>query len=81
MLANPRRLVFLAFVFGAVLGVAALTVRAQQMLGMRHGAPPREGHGEHATPGGWKFSWPKGDPARGREVFDKRPRCLRSTTP
>ena len=75
MLANPRRLVFLAFVFGAVLGVAALAVRAQQMPGMGHGAPSQPGaqggHGEHATPGGWKFSWPKGDPARGREVFVK----------
>lgn len=23
----------------------------------------------HGTPGGWRFTWPKGDPARGREVF------------
>ena len=28
-------------------------------------------HGEHGTPKGWKFSWPKGDPAKGREVFAK----------
>lgn len=25
----------------------------------------------HGTPKGWKFSWPRGDPARGREVFTK----------
>jgi mono/diheme cytochrome c family protein len=26
-------------------------------------------HGGHGTPEGWKFTWPKGDPAKGREVF------------
>jgi mono/diheme cytochrome c family protein len=29
------------------------------------------GHGEHGTPRGWKFTWPKGNPAKGREVFVK----------
>jgi mono/diheme cytochrome c family protein len=29
------------------------------------------GHGEHQTPEGWKFSWPKGDSVKGREVFVK----------
>ena len=29
------------------------------------------GHGEHGTPEGWKFAWPAGDPAKGREVFVK----------
>src|SRR5262245_283356 len=24
-----------------------------------------------ATPKGWRFTWPKGDPAKGREVFQK----------
>jgi len=33
-----------------------------------HGAGGSAGHG---TPKGWKFRWPKGDPARGREVFAK----------
>lgn len=32
---------------------------------------PAAGHGEHGTPAGWKFTWPKGDPAKGREVFRK----------
>ena len=73
---NRRRFVSAGLVAGAVLGVAVLSVRAQQQMpGMGHGAPAqpgaREGHGEHATPAGWKFSWPKGDPARGREVFVK----------
>jgi mono/diheme cytochrome c family protein len=25
----------------------------------------------HATPKGWRFAWPKGDPTKGREVFQK----------
>jgi mono/diheme cytochrome c family protein len=25
----------------------------------------------HRTPEGWRFTWPKGDPAKGREVFQK----------
>jgi cytochrome c553 len=28
-------------------------------------------HGDHGTPEGWKFTWPKGDPAKGRKVFAK----------
>lgn len=28
-------------------------------------------HGGHGTPPGWKFSWPVGNPAAGREVFVK----------
>jgi mono/diheme cytochrome c family protein len=32
---------------------------------------PAPEHGAHGTPEGWKFSWPAGDPARGREVFVK----------
>jgi mono/diheme cytochrome c family protein len=27
--------------------------------------------GDHGTPPGWKFAWPAGDPARGREIFVK----------
>jgi mono/diheme cytochrome c family protein len=25
----------------------------------------------HGTPKGWRFAWPKGDPVKGREVFQK----------
>jgi mono/diheme cytochrome c family protein len=32
---------------------------------------PTAGHGDHGTPVGWKFTWPKGDLAKGREVFLK----------
>ena len=27
--------------------------------------------GEHGTPKGWKFTWPKGDPVKGRAAFVK----------
>ena len=29
------------------------------------------GHGDHGTPAGWRFAWPAGDPARGRDLFAK----------
>ncbi|MBI2202321.1 MAG: cytochrome c [Candidatus Rokubacteria bacterium] len=28
-------------------------------------------HGAHGTPSGWKFSWPAGNPAKGRDAFVK----------
>ena len=28
-------------------------------------------HGDHGTPEGWTFRWPKGDAAKGRKVFAK----------
>ncbi len=34
-------------------------------------AGPSRPHEEHGTPKGWKFAWPKGDPAKGRAVFVK----------
>ena len=34
-------------------------------------APLAPEHGGHGTPEEWKFTWPAGDPARGREVFVK----------
>jgi len=33
--------------------------------------PASDPHAAHGTPKGWKFTLPKGDPARGREVFAK----------
>ena len=32
---------------------------------------PARGHEQHGTPKGWKFTWPKGDPVKGRAVFSK----------
>ncbi|HSE94318.1 MAG TPA: c-type cytochrome [Methylomirabilota bacterium] len=29
------------------------------------------GHGDHGTPADWRFTWPAGDPARGRDIFAK----------
>jgi mono/diheme cytochrome c family protein len=29
------------------------------------------GHGDHGTPAGWRFTWPAGDPVRGRDAFEK----------
>jgi mono/diheme cytochrome c family protein len=29
------------------------------------------GYGGHGTPAGWRFTWPAGDPVRGRGVFAK----------
>jgi mono/diheme cytochrome c family protein len=33
--------------------------------------PRAQPHGDHGTPEGWKPTWPKGDPGRGRVVFTK----------
>jgi len=43
------------FATGIVIATGALVASAQ--------------HGQHGTPEGWKFSWPAGDPKKGREVF------------
>ena len=64
-----------AGVFGALLGLAALAIPAQHSRTQEHGghAPSQEEaeYGEHGTPDGWKFTWPQGDPVKGREVFVK----------
>ncbi len=36
--------------------------------GRARSSPPAHAHG---TPKGWRFTWPKGDPAKGRDVFRK----------
>ncbi|MBI1736538.1 MAG: c-type cytochrome [Candidatus Rokubacteria bacterium] len=33
--------------------------------------PPSSAHGVHGTPDAWKFSWPAGNAASGRDVFVK----------
>ena len=55
-------LVTLTGVTAAVLGV-----QAQQRPRPARPASPDA----HGVPKGWKFALPKGDPARGREAFDK----------
>jgi mono/diheme cytochrome c family protein len=34
-------------------------------------AAPKPGPPVHGTPKGWTFSWPKGDPSKGRAVFER----------
>jgi cytochrome c553 len=56
--------------------VVALGV-ADAQQGTRTPARPQSprattpGHAEHGTPAGWTFTWPKGDPAKGRQAFAK----------
>ena len=58
----------------AALGVVtALSVLLPASAQQRPGPPtsPSRGHEQHGTPKGWKFTWPKGDPTKGRAVFVK----------
>jgi hypothetical protein len=67
------RAVLCALVLGLVVGLGA----ADAQQGIRPPARPQTprattpGHADHGTPAEWKFKWPKGDPAKGRQVFVK----------
>jgi mono/diheme cytochrome c family protein len=61
---------------GSILAAAAMASLAQpapEKTAPVKPAPakPVPEHGGHGTPEGWKFSWPAGNPASGREVFVK----------
>lgn len=59
-------------VIGALLLMAAgITSWAQSAPVQPTPVTPEPGHGAHGTPEAWKFSWPGGNPAAGREVFVK----------
>jgi sulfur-oxidizing protein SoxX len=62
-------------VLGSLLGATVLSSQAQHTGSTEHGPqePPQKetAHVEHGTPEGWKFTWPQGDPVKGREVFVK----------
>jgi cytochrome c1 len=64
-------LVIVSFLVGAL----ALSSLAQSASSKKQSDQPPSrsvgGHHAHHTPEGWKFTWPKGDPLRGREVFVK----------
>lgn len=62
-----------ALVVAGLVSASALVSDAQQPRKPSPRRPPPEGHGVHATPKGWKFTWPEkeGDAATGREVFVK----------
>jgi mono/diheme cytochrome c family protein len=66
----------------ALLGLGATAIAASgsaSRVGAQHqqhhspATPPAAAPAphQHGTPAGWTFRWPKGDPARGREVFVK----------
>lgn len=55
-------------VAAALVLLSAWAVSAQTKPVLR---PPAGGHEAHGTPRGWKFTLPKGDPARGRAAFEK----------
>ena len=50
--------------------VTGLGVDAQQRPAPRPARPPASPEA-HGVPKGWRFTLPKGDPARGREAFDR----------
>ena len=66
-----RRAATLAVV-GALIGmtVTALAVRAQRQTSGAGAAPPAS-QDAHGVPKDWTFTLPKGDPAKGRELFSK----------
>jgi mono/diheme cytochrome c family protein len=59
----------------ACLGIAISSLQAQRLPSQtQEGQASSQkgmGHGDHQTPAGWHFTWPQGDPAKGREVFVK----------
>jgi len=69
------RFVSLVLLAAALLSLGPLSAPAQQAPKPAHPGPaPPAGpppHGDHGTPMGWKLTWPKGDPAKGREAFRK----------
>jgi mono/diheme cytochrome c family protein len=59
-----------------LVGVALVTAGAARVAAQQQRRPPATpgpaaGDHRHGTPAGWKFTWPKGDPTKGREVFIK----------
>ncbi len=59
----------------ACLSIAISSLQAQHLPSQKQQgqASPQTGvaHGDHQTPQGWHFTWPQGDPLKGREVFVK----------
>lgn len=69
--ASPRAAVAIV---AAVVAFTPGAVLAQQPAGPARPPaqrPAPDPHAGHGTPKGWKFTLPKGDPAKGREVFAK----------
>jgi mono/diheme cytochrome c family protein len=70
-----RSLVLALVLAGIILGT--LAVREAERADAQSGAPgaarpaPSAPAQAHGTPKNWRFTWPKGDPAKGRNVFQK----------
>lgn len=63
-----------ALAVGGLLLASSVAVAAGQQPakpGRPAQVPAARPHGDHGTPEGWKFSWPKGDATKGRKVFAK----------
>jgi sulfur-oxidizing protein SoxX len=68
------RLVVVAPLAAALLASLAplsLAQQPKQTPSKQTPTPRSQPHAEHGTPEGWKLSWPKGDPGRGRTIFAK----------
>jgi cytochrome c len=69
---RPRLLLGVVAVTALAWSAALVAIGSEaQPRGGRPATPAAGAHGEHGTPKGWKFAWPKGDPGRGREAFAK----------
>ena len=66
---------FLLLVAAVFLGTAVFSGLARPTSGKERSSDSpsagSEGHHAHYTPEGWKFSWPQGDPVKGRDIFVK----------
>jgi hypothetical protein len=75
MSSHSCRCLLAGVLLGSLLGAAVLSIQAQHTGGKEHGrqdSPQKEAeHAEHGTPEGWKFTWPQGNPVKGREIFVK----------
>lgn len=75
MSSHSYRCLLAVVVLGLLLGTAVFSIQAQHTGSREHGrqgSPQQEAeHDAHRTPEGWKFSWPKGDPVKGRAIFVK----------
>ncbi len=50
---------------------AARRAEAQSTPPAAGRATPKPGSHAHGTPKGWTFTWPKGDPSKGRAIFER----------
>jgi len=67
-----RRACTIASLVAASLGPVAAVAQQPSRPDRAQGATPGgDPHAQHGTPKGWRFTWPKGDVAKGRDTFAK----------